>query len=80
MNSNNYENVLETFPAQINPFNLNLSQTSLDALGFASGTEVYVKCYGESFWSNKYEDPALGITVFPNLNSTTAATISFIVP
>lgn len=80
ISSDNYENVLGTFPAQINPFNLNLSQASIDALGFTSGTTVYVKCYGESFWSNKYADPALGTTIFPNLNSNTAATVSFIVP
>lgn len=80
ISSDNYENVLETRPAQINPSNLNLSQASLDALGFTSGTTVYVKCYGESFWSNQYDDPDLGTTVFPNLNSNTAATVSFIVP
>jgi hypothetical protein len=80
ISSDNYENVLETRPAQINPSNLNLSQASLDALGFTSGTTVYVKCYGESFWSNQYDDPDLGTTVFPNLNSNTAETVSFIVP
>lgn len=80
ISSDNYENVLGTFPAQINPFKLNLSQDSIDALGFTSGTTVYVKCYGESFWSNQYDDPDTGTTVFPNLNSNTVATVSFIVP
>lgn len=80
VSSDNYENVLETFPVNITPYNLNLSQASLDALGFASGTTVYVKCYGESFWGNNYNDPNLGREIFPNLNSTAATAVSFVMP
>jgi len=80
VSSDNYESVLETFPVNISPYNLNLSQASLDALDFPSGTTVYVKCYGESFWGNNYSDPNLGRDIFPNLNSLSANAVSFIVP
>jgi len=76
----NYDSYLETFPANISPYNLNLSQASLDALDFASGSTVYVKCYGESFWGNSYSDPDLNRDIFPNLNPTSAPAVSFVVP
>ena len=76
----NYESVLEPFPVNISPYNLNLSQASLDALDFPSGATVYVKCYGESFWGNNYSDPNLGMDIFPNLNQNSAAAVSFVVP
>ena len=76
----NYESVLETFPVNISPYNLNLSQASLDALDFPSGATVYVKCYGESFWGNSYSDPDLNRDIFPNLNPNSAAAVSFVVP
>lgn len=80
VSSENYEAVLETLPAQINPRNLNLNSDSLDALGFSSGQTVYVKCYGESFWSNQYDEPNSATTIFPNLNPNSAAAVSFVVP
>ena len=76
----NYEAVLETLEAQSNPYNLNLTTASLTALGFSSGETVYVRAYGESFQSNQYDDPDLGRTVFPNVNSTSSAAASFEVP
>ncbi|MDM9630472.1 carboxypeptidase-like regulatory domain-containing protein [Robiginitalea aurantiaca] len=80
VSNENYEAVLDTFGAQINPYNLTLTTASLEALGFQGGQTVYVICYGESFWSNQYDDPDLDFTVFPNLNSNTSGAISFVVP
>jgi hypothetical protein len=80
ISSDNYESVLETFPVNITPYNLNLSQASLDALGFPSGSTVYVRCYGESFWGNNYSDPNLGRDIFPNLNQNSATAVSFVMP
>ena len=80
VSNTNYEAVLETLPAQINPRNLNLTNESLVALGFSSGQTVYARCYGESFWSNQYDDPNSGTTIFPNLNPNTATAVSFVVP
>ncbi|PLX05637.1 MAG: carboxypeptidase regulatory-like domain-containing protein [Marinilabiliales bacterium] len=76
----NYDSYLETFPANISPYNLNLSQASFDALDLTSGSTVYVKCYGESFWGNSYSDPDLNRDIFPNLNPTSAPAVSFVVP
>ena len=80
VSSEKFDAVLETFVAKITPYNLNLTEESLDALGFQSGETVYAKCYGESFWSNQYEDPDLARSVFPNLNMTSADAVSFVVP
>ncbi|GGZ68365.1 carboxypeptidase-like regulatory domain-containing protein [Algibacter mikhailovii] len=76
----NYENAIETLQANNTPNNFNLSQAAIDALGYASGTRVYAKCYGESFWGNNYADPNLARDVFPNLNPTSAPAVSFVVP
>lgn len=80
VSGDNYQAVLDVIQAQANPYNLNLTTASLEALGFQSGQTVYVKCYGESFYSNQYEDPDLSTTVFPNLNMNSADAVSFVVP
>ena len=80
VSNENYEAVLETLPAQINPYNLNLDVSSLNALGFTSGQTIYVKCYGESFWSNQYDDPESETTIFPNLNQNTVNALAFDIP
>lgn len=66
--------------SQINPYVITLSQSDLTNAGFLSGQTVHVKVYGDSFWSNEYDDPDLGRKVFPNLNMTTVNSVSFIVP
>ena len=80
VSNENFESYFDTFPVNITPYNLNLSQAALDALSYTSGTTVYVKCYGESFWGNNYTDPNLGRDVFPNLNPVSAAAVSFVMP
>ena len=69
-----------TYVAQINPFQVTLSQTDLINAGFTSGQTVYVKAYGESYWSNEYLDSDLNKMIFPNLNLSTTNSVSFIVP
>lgn len=56
------------------------SQSQLIGMGFTSGQTVYVKMYGDSFRSNDYINPNSGKTIFPNINPTAAAAVSFIVP
>ncbi|NVJ89601.1 MAG: carboxypeptidase regulatory-like domain-containing protein [Flavobacteriaceae bacterium] len=80
ISNENYDSYLETSQTNISPNNLNLSQASLDALDFTSGSTVYVKCYGESFWGNSYSDPNLNRDIFPNLNLNSAPAVSFVVP
>lgn len=64
----------------INPHDKTFTKSDLNELGFASGTTVYVRVYGDSFYSNEYDDPALYIRIFPNLNVTAADEVSFVVP
>ena len=80
VSNTNYDSVLETIQSQINPYNLNLSVSALSALGFSSGQTIYVRAYGESFWSNQYNDPNSSTTIFPNLNLNTSAAVSFVMP
>lgn len=68
------------FVSQINPYVIILSKDDLISAGFSSDQTVYLKAYGDSYWSNKYDDPALGRKVFPNLNMTSANSVSLIVP
>jgi len=66
--------------AKINPFEITLTASDLSGMGFSSGATVYVKVYGDSFWSNEYENSGLGIKVFVNLNIVSASAVSFDVP
>lgn len=56
------------------------TQSQLIAMGFSSGQTVFVRMFGDSWRSNDYFDPNLGRQVFPNINLTTVAAISFVVP
>ena len=49
-------------------------------MGFSSGSQVYVKAYGESFWGNDYEDTDLNKRIFPNLGEISAEPVMFMVP
>lgn len=49
-------------------------------LGFTSGETVYIKGYGDAFFSNDYVDPATGKHIFPNINQTSVAAVSFVLP
>ena len=63
-----------------NPAVFGISSEELNNLGFNSGTTVYARVYGDSFYSNDYEDPNLGRRVFPNLFADTAQSVQFEVP
>jgi hypothetical protein len=52
----------------------------LFAFGFNKGDSVYVKVYGDSFYSNDYTEPSTGKRVFPNLNSVSSAAVNFVIP
>ncbi len=66
--------------SQINPKKITLTSANLSDAGFLSGETVYVKVYGDSFWSNEYDDSTLGRKVFPNLNIVSANAVSFVMP
>ena len=65
--------------SQNNPYTLELNSTDLAGMGFSPASTVYVKVYGDSFWSNEYETDS-GKKVFPNLNPVSADAVSFLVP
>jgi len=64
--------------SKINPKEVVLTAKILSDAGFSSGETIFVKVYGDSFWSNQYEN--LQRMIFPNLNPNTAEAVSFIVP
>ncbi len=78
--SENYLYYSPNFGIQINPGETSILKSELLNQGFTTGQTVYVKVYGDSFWSNDYDDPNLGRRVFPNLNMNFANSVSFIVP
>ncbi len=80
VSNTNFQKALEIETSKINPFIKTLTKAELNTMGFASGTTVYVRVYGDSFRSNTYDDPVVGRTIFPNLNPSTVAASSFIVP
>ncbi|MEI6060845.1 MAG: carboxypeptidase-like regulatory domain-containing protein [Bacteroidota bacterium] len=63
-----------------NPANLDLHIKTLNEMGFSSGDTVYARAYGDSFWSNDYDNLLSGKREFPDLNSTTVPAVSFVVP
>jgi len=78
----NYTAVSEIFysDANNNPAQHIFTQQDMIDLGFSSGSQVYVKAYGESFWANDYEDPDLNKRIFPNLNENSSEPVVFMVP
>lgn len=80
VNNEDYSNFSPGLVSQINPKEISLSKTDLLDAGFSSGDVIFIKVYGDSFWSNTYHDPNLGRDVFPNLNMSSVDPVSFIVP
>lgn len=80
VSNENYTYYSSGLVAQINPKEITLSNNDLTNAGFFSGDTVFVRVYGDSFWSNEYEDPDLGRKIFPNLNMTSINSISFVIP
>lgn len=80
VSSENYTYFSPGLVSQINPKEITLSNNDLTSAGFSTGETVFVKVYGDSFWSNEYNDSDLGRNVFPNLNMTSTNSVSFIVP
>lgn len=80
VSNENYTYYSSGLVAQINPKEITLSNNDLTNAGFFSDDTVFVRVYGDSFWSNEYEDPDLGRKIFPNLNMTSINSISFVIP
>lgn len=62
------------------PFNAVFTYEQIQDFGIPPGATVYALAYGESFFSNYYQDPEFGIDTFPNLNPNTTTPVSFVIP
>lgn len=80
VSNENYTYFSPGLVSRINPKEITLSNNDLISAGFSKGQVVFVKVYGDSFWSNEYFDSDLDRNVFPNLNMTSNNAVSFIVP
>jgi hypothetical protein len=80
VSKDNYSYVSSGYISQTNPYQAPLTSANLITWGFTSGQTVYVKVYGDAFWSNEYQETTTGPKIFPNLNSTSANSVSFKVP
>lgn len=80
VSSSDYSNFLETLQINENPHSKTFTKQDLLDMGFQSGETVYVKVYGESFYSNEYDMPDSELKAFPNLNRISADNVSFVVP
>lgn len=76
----NYHYYSPGLTSRINPYETILSSNDLAEAGFLSGQMVYVKAFGDSFWSNEYYNPDLDQKAFPNVNTSSATAVSFVVP
>lgn len=73
----NYAGFSPVYTIRSGTGNVLIAKAALQAMGLSSGSTVHVIAYGDSYFSNDYDDPATGKTVFPNLNPTTVAAVSF---
>lgn len=62
------------------PATYSISMHKLLDWGFKPGDKVWIKAYGDSYYSNAFIDPIKGVHVFPNLNMNSAQAISFTMP
>ena len=76
----NFENYSQVIKVEGNPAEYRLNPHALEDMGFNPGETVWIKVYGESYYSNAYIEPVKGQHVFPNLNMHSAAATSFVVP
>lgn len=80
VSNSNYSYYSEAYQVVGNDFEIPITKEKLIEEGFESGSTVYLKIYGESYWNNSYEDPSIGKIVFPNLSPNSPDAVSFIVP
>lgn len=57
-----------------------IDKTDFYSMGFSAGDTVYVKVYGDAFFSNDYIDVPSAKRIFPNLNTNSSSPKSFILP
>ena len=77
VSASNYTGFSPVYTIRSGTGNVLIAKAALQAMGFSSGATVHVIAYGDAYFSNDYDDPATGKTVFPNINGTTVTAVSF---
>ena len=67
-------------PATNSPLNVGIPRATLNSLGFASGTTVYLVVYGAPSFLTGYTDPLTGRFVYVGLTAAPSNQVSFVVP
>jgi hypothetical protein len=58
-----------------------LTKEFLNSGGFTSGSTLFLRVYGDSYYDNQYDDNSItGGINYPNLNLNTVEAVSFVVP
>ena len=73
----NYQTYSPVYTVRSATGSIRIAKSDLLAAGLLSGATIYVRAYGDAYFSNDYDDAATGKTIFPNLNQTAAAAVSF---
>lgn len=79
VSNENYTHYTINYEIKESPHSKTFTKSELIEMGFSSGETVYVRVYGDSYWSNEYEDKDAK-TVFPNTNPSAHAEASFMMP
>lgn len=74
--STNYKAFSPIYVVQDAPYTRVFTEAELTQFGVTLSGTVYVRAYGDSFFSNSYVDPQTQKTIFPNLNPTTVGAVS----
>jgi len=77
--STNYKAFSPVYVVQDAPYTRVFTEAELTQFGLTLSGTVYVRAYGDSFFSNSYVDSQSKKSIFPNLNATTvgAASVTF---
>jgi len=80
VSSSSYDFESGSLIVESNALNVNLSIGEFGQMGFISGDLIYVKAYGDSYYSNDYYNFLQERFVFPNTNIISPPNGEFIVP
>lgn len=80
VSGSNYSGYSPVYGLKTGIGSVRVGKEDLYKLGFTPGSTVYVKAYGDSFFSSDYLDLNTGKRVFPNLNSITVDAVPVLLP
>ncbi len=80
VSSSSYDFKSELMIVESNALNVILAIVEFSQMGFVSGDLIYVKAYGDSYYSNEYYNFLQDRFVFPNTNIISPPNGEFIIP